>query len=202
MDEILRLLSALLDLVYNMSMKESDKQATAQILIKLENGTASRNDVAALLMYLREELNDNDPLKDVAHCVAHSDRDRGFAFNYINKFVNHFLEVATSGGVLQVEILFPLADIIDSLINALKLLKIPVNEGALKAHMSEVRNLLSNVIADTKINIHHPKVTSCQFQEGNDGKRDLLSFTVYFNQAIQGALQIPTNVGMGFPVLD
>jgi hypothetical protein len=183
-------------------MKESDKQATAQIVNKLEGGTANRNDVAALLMYLREELSNGDPLKDVAHCVAHSDRDRGFAFDYITKFVDHFLEIATNGGALQVDVLFPIAYIIDSLINALKLLNVSVDEQALKGHITEFRNLLSNVLADTKINIQHPKVSSCQFQEGNDGRRDLLGFNVYFNQAIQGVLQIPTNVGMGFPVLD
>ena len=183
-------------------MKDSDRKATSHIVAKLEEGSANRNEIVALLIYLREQLDRNDPLKDIAHCIAHNNRDRGFAFDYVTSFVDHFLEIVSSGGVLHVRVLFPLSDLVESLILVLEAQNISVDGQALRGHMKELHTLLSSILADTTIDIKHSKVRRCQFLQENDGVRDRLSCVIYFNQTIQGIITIPSDIGTGFPVLE
>jgi len=59
-------------------MKPRNFHDAQTIIDGMKNGAMSRRDMAALLIYVREQL-PNDIVRDIAHCVAHSGRDRGYA---------------------------------------------------------------------------------------------------------------------------
>ena len=67
-------------------MKPNDVKDAQVIINKIEEGEVTTRDLVALLMYLREHIPD-DMVKDIAHCVAHNNRNRGMAHTYIEKFV-------------------------------------------------------------------------------------------------------------------
>src|SRR5690349_2016314 len=97
-------LHSLLNAVYTGDMKPNDLTESQRIIGLIEAGTASRSDVDFLLIHLREDLREGDPIKDIAHCIAHSKRDRGYAFKYVEDFVNKVIEWIQSGGRLVVKV--------------------------------------------------------------------------------------------------
>ena len=69
-----------------MAMKPRDF-ADAQIIITdFKTGKMARRDLTALLIYIREQIPD-DIVREIAHFVAHSDRDRGSTYIHIESFV-------------------------------------------------------------------------------------------------------------------
>jgi hypothetical protein len=88
-------------------MMKSRDFSDAQIIIdNLKIGGVGRRDLIALLIYIREHI-PNDMIRDIAHCVAHSDRDRGYAYSHVEAFSANFISAAENGGILKVEPVFP-----------------------------------------------------------------------------------------------
>jgi hypothetical protein len=180
-------------------MKPNDLADAKRIAESLESGTTDRTDFVALLIYLRKGMNPG-ALLDIAHCVAHSDRDRGVAYTYIRKFTDHFLAVIKKGGRLKVGILFSLDSVISDLHSELNRVGISVSSAALSVQACLVENLLVSILEDVEIDLKHPKVASCRFESATIGGNAQLAFLIQFNQDLQGLIRMLASVRTAFPV--
>lgn len=89
-----------------MAMKPQDFKDSQDIINSIKLGIVGRRDLVALMIYVREHL-PNDMVRDIAHCVAHSDRDRGYVYAHIETFVSNLINIAKNGGILEVKPVFP-----------------------------------------------------------------------------------------------
>lgn len=180
-------------------MKPQDHQDAQDIIDHLKSGTANRRDLVALLIYVREQL-PNDMLRDIAHCVAHTERDRGYAYTYIDNFVAHFIDVAERGGTLVVKPLFPIEDLVSQMHSDFSAINFNVTLAELDAQRHALEGLLGEVLSDTSIKLRDSRVVSCQFQKLIDDGREILAFVVQTQKLQPGALTIPNNARVAFPV--
>jgi hypothetical protein len=181
-------------------LKPSDQTDTQAIVSELENGRGSRRDLVALLIYIRGHISP-DMVQDLAHCVAHDERDRGLAHTYIEHFVEHLIDVFENGGILDVGLLFPIDDVIAELASDLVNLGIEIDETRLKSHAAELKRLIADMLDSVKVKLANPQVANCQFSSHETNEGVQLTFTVYFNEELRGVIRVPTNVGVAFPVL-
>jgi len=86
-------------------VKPKDLDDARAIAKKLEDGTITRRDLIAFLIYIRESI-PNDMVKDLAHFVAHPQRNKGFAFDYTEAFAARVVSVFIAGGDLKVSPIF------------------------------------------------------------------------------------------------
>jgi len=140
-------------------------------------------------------------IKDIAHCVAHNNRNRGLAYSYIEKFAEHFIEVAERGGMLAVDVLFPIGQVADQLASDAAALGISVDRSKLKNQLARLEAGLSDVLDKTAIVLRNGKVRTCRFEVLNDRGHARFAFVVGFTGLKPGVLTIPNNVEMAFPVL-
>jgi len=184
-------------------MKEQDLADGQEIVKLLEEGRADRRDLLALLMYMREEL-PNDQVKDIAHFVAHADRDRGYAFTYTKGFVDHLVSVFQGGGTLTVKEIYNTDVLIGQFCRDARKLGIVVSREKLTTHSNALKALLSSLLDGVSFKIANPRVTSCRFTlraTAADGGKSLL-LEVFSDGSIQGTIRWPRNVGITFAVFD
>jgi hypothetical protein len=53
-------------------------------------------------MYIRDEI-PNGMVRDLSHSVAHTSRDRGYAYDRIEKFVSQMIDAFQNGGALEIK---------------------------------------------------------------------------------------------------
>jgi hypothetical protein len=183
-----------------MVMKPRDFEDAQKILNNLKTGNLGRRDVTALLIYVREEL-PNDMVKDLAHSVAHSDRDRGYAYKYINKFVSDMIHVTRHGGAIPVKPIFSKSDLVAELAKDFSDIGFDVTEADIDRNYEVMEACLVDILDDMSIHLVHANVKSCRFTKWNDEEMPKMAFVV-FTQGLAsgGVLQVPENVGMAFPV--
>lgn len=181
-------------------MKPSNHADAQRIIGRIEAGTASRSDIVALLIYLREHLNDRDPVKDIAHCVAHSDRDRGVAFKYIEAFVDGLIDTIQHGGRISVTVLFPISDVIQHLIEDLQRQGLTVQPDAFRQQSDMLQTQVGDILDGVTVKLSNPHVIECRFATAGSNSPPM--FTVRL-QGLEHAkvLQVPSNVALAFPVL-
>lgn len=183
-------------------MKPNDLNDLEQIVTLLQNGTASRRDMVALLIYVRSHLfsADSPMLLDIAHCVAHPERDRELAHGHIESLLNNFIDVVKNGGTIKVDTLFPIQKVIEELnIALIKLGSTFVNEKALVLQTNHIKSLFVNILDSTEFRINHQNVSKCRFQTSQGA----LTFVTYFIGLEEApVLIIPKNVGISFPVFN
>jgi hypothetical protein len=183
-----------------MAMKPRDLEDAQNIINAMKQGFLSRRDLTALLIYIRECI-PNDMIRDIAHCVAHSDRDRGYAYSHIEGFVENFVEVAQRGGNLHVRPIFEKDELISKLTQDLKGIGLDVEQDDIKQHYTIIENALRDILVDTSVQLRHPKVASCAFQEGAPDGAPILAFVVYTQGLSSGpVLAVPGNVAIACPV--
>ena len=183
----------------SMPIKPQDLQDAQDILNNLKSGEASRRDLVALLIYIREYLPD-DMVKDIAHCIAHSTRDRGHAYSYIESFVSHFIGIAERGGILVVKPLFPVHELLSRLYSDLSTIGFNVSMSDLSEQATKIEAILSDILASTSLMLRNKHVASCQFMKHAVEGRDTLAFVVQTRDLTPGVLTIPENAKMAFPV--
>ena len=183
-----------------MVMKPRDFDDAQKIINSLKTGNLDRRDVTALLIYVREEL-PNDMIKDLAHSVAHSDRDRGYAYKYIDKFVSDLINTTRRGGIISVKPVFSKDELISKLAEDFINIGFNVTEIDISKNYEILETCLIDILDDTSIRLNHPNIRSCRFNRWSKGERPKLAFIVLTQGlASGGILGIPENVGMAFPV--
>jgi hypothetical protein len=183
-----------------MAMKPQDFKDSQDIINSIKLGTVGRRDLVALMIYVREHL-PNDMIRDIAHCVAHSDRDRGYVYSHIETFVSNLINIAKNGGILEVKPVFPRNELISKLHDDLKAIGFDVTRADIERNYAVVVSCLRDILSDTSMLLRHPNVKSCHFKEALIDGKPALAFVVYMQGlASGGALKIPENVGMGFPI--
>ncbi len=181
-------------------MRTNDLVDAQRLVGLIEAGAASRSDVVTLFIYLRDQLNDQDPVKDIAHCIAHSKRDRGIAFKYIEAFVRNFIDCSQKGGVFTVKVLFPLEEVVERLIRDLQGQGITVQPDSFRQQSTLLRKHIGDILDGVEIKLSNPNVVECKFATADTNS--LPHFYVKFRGLEQAkVIQIPPNVAMAFPVL-
>jgi hypothetical protein len=165
----------------------------------LEDGTASRRDVAALLIYIREDIT-GDLIEDIAHCVAHTKRDRGYAYRHISRVVNQMLAAFEKGGSFGVELVFPIEKVIEQLADVLIALGIGVDRRKVIARQDALEHVLGSVLTETVIELPNPKVARCELALGLRHGKEVLTMNIHLSEELVGAVSVPTNVGLSIPV--
>lgn len=181
------------------SVKENDLDDAKKIALLIESGTATKRDVLALLMYVREEL-PNGMVKDLAHSVAHTSRDRGYAFNRIEKFVSHMISVFQKGGTLKVEPIFEANPLIKELSKELGRLGIPLRRSITYRHREALFAAIEELLVGVTLELTNPNVTTCTFERLNSDDPDTFCFVVRTRGLSNGAITMPENVGTAFPL--
>jgi hypothetical protein len=183
-----------------MNMKIRDF-ADAQIIINgIKAGQLTRRDLVALLIYVREHV-PNDIVKDIAHCVAHSDRDRGYVYSHIESFVQSVMSLAAQGsGTLSVDPVFAKDRLIDTMAKDLADIGFNVNRVEIENNYGIIKACLSDILTNTTIKLADAKVRQCTIEEGLLNGRNILAFSVVFQHLDPSIFHIPPNVGLAFPV--
>jgi len=185
-------------------MKPNDLKDLEQITLLMQAGDASRKDMVALLILLREYLSKiNQPmLLDISHCVAHSRRDRGQAYDYIDSFLKNFIKVVKQGGAFEVGVLFPIQEVVKELTDSLKNVGVVfADEQTLLLQSDHIMRLMKDILVGVEVKIAHLNVLKCTFQAGISNQGEEFGFIVSFTglEKTRG-LRIPANVAIGFPV--
>ena len=187
-------------MLLDMVMKPRDFKDAQNIIDGIRGGALSRRDLVSLLIYVREYL-PYDMTRDIAHCVAHSDRDRGHAYAQIKSFVVDFIRTARGGGTITVKPVFDKDELVGKLTTNLKAIGLEVTQSDLLDNYNIIQSCLTDILSDTTILIKHPNVKSCRFTEHIVNGQSILTFEIHTRgMGSGGALPIPEDVGMAFPV--
>jgi hypothetical protein len=170
-----------------------------KIIDTIKMGNAGRRDLTALLIYVREHL-PNDMIKDLAHCVAHSDRDRGYAYSHIDSFISNLITVAQHGGTLRVEPIFPRDQLISELAQDLIDLGFNVTRDDIGQNIELIKSCLIDILADAVILLRNQNVTSCQIKKNDVGGKPMLVFVTHFRGLQPGPLTIASGNAFASPV--
>jgi hypothetical protein len=152
-------------------------------------------------MYIRDEL-PNDKVKDLAHFVAHSTRDRGYAFTYTERFVQDMVEWLTNGGALHVAPIFVFEDVLRELCADLKPHGIALDAGKVNRNKVKLKAVLLDLLDGVSLKLNNPAVASCMFEKAHVDDSERLLFIVTTAKRLQGALTVPQNTPMAFEVFD
>ena len=180
-------------------MKSRDFNDAQNIINGVKVGNVTRRDLTALLIYVREHL-PNDMIKDIAHCVAHSDRDRGYAYSHIKTFASNFISVARSDGVITVAPIFPRDAFASKLSQDLVSIGFTVTQADIEQNIEVIEAYLTDILADTVILLNNSDIKSCRFEEGRVDGKSTLAFVVYLQGLRPGTLDVPDGVGVACPV--
>ena len=183
----------------NRSVKENDLEDARDVVQLIEAGTATKRDLLTLLMYVREEV-PTGMVKDLAHSVAHTSRDRGYAFERIERFVSHMISVFHKGGLLQVEPIFEANPLIRELSRELGKLGIPLNRSIVFRNREPLFAAIEELLLGVTLELKHSEVTSCTFRKLEPNNHDTFSFVVMTRGLSNGIIDIPENVGIAFPL--
>lgn len=131
-------------------MNKYTKRDIASIIEAVEQGTFDRRNIKGLFFDLRPYLQEGDPIKDIAHFIAHPDaRTRGLTFEYVQAFVNHFIWIAYSGGTLVVKPVFTQEIVISQLVADLLRLKFTVNKDLFTVQSARIMQCIFEIVEET-----------------------------------------------------
>lgn|GEM_PF-2854520 len=180
-------------------MKQNDLSDAQVIALLIESGVASKRDVLALLMYIREEL-PNGMVKDLAHFVAHSSRDRGYTFERIEQFADKMIRFVQQGGMLNIEPIFEANTLTKELSRELGKLGIPLKRSATYRNREQLFAALEELLDGVSIELKNPNIYSCTFKRLLPSDPDTFCFVVEFTRPPIGGIDLPEGVGVGFPL--
>jgi hypothetical protein len=181
------------------SVKQNDLDDAKKIAVLIEAGKATKRDVLALLMYVRDEI-PNGMVKDLAHSVAHTSRDRGYAFERIERFVSHMMSVFQQGGSLKVEPIFEANQLINELSRDLGKLGIPLKRSTVYRNREPLFAAIEELLLGVSLELKNPDVISCTFERLDPNNPDTFSFVVRTRELSNGIIDLPDNVGIAFPL--
>jgi hypothetical protein len=116
-------------------------------------------------------------------------------------FVSNLVNVAQSGGTLNVRAVFERNDLITTLARDLKALGFNVTEADIRINYASIETCLGDILAGTSILLGHPNVKSCNFEERVVGNRARLMFIIYTKGLASATImKLPDNIGIACDV--
>lgn len=183
-------------------MKNSSKEDLNIILQKICTEKYDRRDVKLMLLEIRDYLDSNSSLKDIANCI-HPIRNKGNAFKKIKDHVENFLSVARNSGKLVVVPIYNPSELIAELVDCLSGLGFMFDKKALKTQLPNIIKLICEFMDGTKIDLKNPDVKDCHLELAVDNKGcTVFCFCFNFCSPIIGALRVPTSVSIAMPFFE
>jgi hypothetical protein len=180
-------------------VKQNDLEDAKQIANLIEEGTATKRDVLSLLMYIRDEIS-NGMVKDLAHSVAHTSRDRGYAYDQIEHFVTTMIQVFESGGKLEVKPIFPVDKLIKEFCKDLAKLGIQIDRPKTYRNRCALLGVIEELLLGVSLELNNPNIESCVFEGTSDDGPDAFCFVLQTHGLSNGVVTIPPEVRIAFPV--
>jgi len=183
-------------------LKPNDKVELYGVVELLQNGRAQRKDLITLLALLREYIpKESSTFLDIAHCVAHNERDRGVAFDYISNFLQTFVLAVKKGGMFTVDGVFSMDVFLTEMHDCLH--KQGIGNAdliLLRANSGHIVDLLSSILDRIVINIQAKHIQMCAIEEIRSQNGNELTFQVNFKGLQEGySIRIPRSVPICFP---
>ena len=160
-------------------MKRTDFLFAQELCDGLETGTARRADVTSLLMLIREDAPEG-MIKDIAHCVAHQSRDRGYAFGFINHFLQELTDYFRKGGTVTVRTLFDIEEVLEDLRAVLALQNVRLDVSKVRSHITRLVQAMEEILNQVVLEVDNPNVSFCAFNRSVVDGRFVFGFTVRF----------------------
>src|SRR3954463_13446751 len=108
--------------------------------------TADRSDVVALFILIRGDAPPNSIIKDIGHTVAHDERDRGVAFERLDRFTREVEALLTEGkGGIEFGILFEIHETIDERCDLAESLGLTPDRSAIHAASDSLANTTADI---------------------------------------------------------
>lgn len=109
---------------YDERMRELDRvdvQRTVEKIAAGDDEAITRAEVIHLLVAVRERAGRSSMLQDLAHSAAHDERDKGYAFDYLQALVNEMVSIEEGrDAVLRVVVAYPIAAVLRELNEVMK----------------------------------------------------------------------------------
>jgi hypothetical protein len=137
---------------------------------------------------------------DIAHCVAHSDRNKGNAYAFADKFVVDLLGKVKTGGVIIVEPIFKREQLVSRLSKDLTALNLDISAEEVARNYDLIEACLRDILDDTKILLTNSKVKSATLRVGDFGEGEILGIVIEFKDIKPGVLKLPPGTNLAFPV--
>ena len=160
----------------------------------------TRRDLTALLIYIRDHI-PQDIVREIAHFVAHSDRDRGYTYQHIETFVKNLIDIGNrGGGDLKVEPVFDKSKFIDVLTRDLIDLGFNVTKADIENHYGLLQECLSDILTNTIVKLKNANVRQCTIELGPLNGTEILAFAIFFQGLDTSIFHLYHNVGIACPV--
>ena len=101
------------------SLNPKERQRLAELHACFKGGTFSETDVSALLVLLREKSNAG-PIKELAHSIAHSERNSGEFFQRVRENQSLLNDLGKHSGILDARYIFSDSEFVQNLNEALR----------------------------------------------------------------------------------
>jgi hypothetical protein len=146
-------------------MNTAIKRNVEIIVRNIESGIFSSSDVATLFIQLRPLLKtkgDTSPTEEISNFIAHPEgRNRGVTSEHCKKFVDHFYEVMSKGGVLEVKHVFTRLEVVADLKRRLSSLGI---DSDFEKNSDALMQRLGDVIDEVPIALEHHSFEKLRIQ--------------------------------------
>lgn len=160
-------------------------------------GNLNHSETTALFLYTRADAPKGSMLRDLGDTVAHDQRDRGVAYDYVNGFVDHLLETFEHGGRLVVEILFDIDQLLIELADFAQSIGLAVDRSGLRANASAIAPSIARAIGETTIKLRQPGIL-CTFSVSPEGQP---AYELEFAEDRVGVIPVFATARMAFPLL-
>ena len=101
------------------SLNPKERQRLAEFHACFKGGTFSETDVSALLVLLREKSN-GGPIRELAHSIAHSERNSGEFFQRVRENQSLLNEIGKRSGILDARYIFSDPEFVQNLNETLR----------------------------------------------------------------------------------
>lgn len=145
------------------SVRGSDREDLQLLLRRAEQGQLSRAETAALFMYVRGDAPQGSMLKDIGHTVAHDERTRGFAYDYVNDFADRIVAHFDGRGDLDVGVLFPIEHLVVELATFAHSIGLNLDAQALMNKRMRMAARIGSLLDGTSIKIKRRAEITCEF---------------------------------------
>lgn len=173
---------------------------------RLEQGEVTKDDIKLILIDLRY-YTPNTMFEELAHFVAHPERDKGKFFEYLKPIVQDMVNSFKSGGKFTLESILTYNTLMDQFIHTLRTLKIQLNEQHLRNQTRPIVHAIIDTIDLTQINITKlgiPEIKGAVFEKNNQGtgiEDYYLWLNLSFDDNPDWVVKTYKKVSIGIPVI-
>jgi hypothetical protein len=150
-------------------MNKSKLEIVQSIVNKISTGSFDFSHVGLLLIILRFNFSKDSLLAELAHFVAHDERDRGISFRQIDFYVRNIIDVSERGGtIFGLPPIFNKTKVIEDLMKMLSSLGIIYDEDSVREQKEKIISELLYLIDEIKFEFDDPRIVKCFLKREGD----------------------------------